>query len=85
MCGIAGLLDPGWSRTQDDIEALAGRIREMPPAMLAYKGLTWVRAPLLAWLDQVAASGGGSAPIGLPTVSNGPSRPRSSSARASTQ
>jgi hypothetical protein len=66
-------------------EALAARVRELPAAMLAYKGLSLVRTPLLAWLDQVAASGGGSAPIGLPTVSNGPSRPRSSSARASTQ
>lgn len=65
--------------------ALAARIREMPEPALLYKALAPVRAPLLAWLDQVAASGGGSAPIGLPTVSNGPSRPRSSSARPSTQ
>lgn len=72
-------------REQGAAEALAGRIRELPPAMLAYKGLTTIRTPLLTWLDQVAASGGGSAPIGLPTVSNGPSRPRSSSARARTQ
>lgn len=69
---------------------LAGRLREMPDAMLRYKGLAAVRPAILAWLErmaeaQVAASGGGSAPIGLPTVSNGPSRPRSSKARESTQ
>lgn len=31
--------------------ALAARIREMPEAMAAYKGILPIRTPLLAWLD----------------------------------
>jgi dimethylamine monooxygenase subunit A len=31
--------------------ALAARVREMPPAMAAYKGIAAIRDPLLAWLD----------------------------------
>jgi hypothetical protein len=31
--------------------ALAARVREMPPAMAAYKGIAAIRDPLMAWLD----------------------------------
>jgi len=36
--------------------ALALRIREMPPAMAAYKGIAPIREPLLAYLEQRAAA-----------------------------
>jgi hypothetical protein len=32
-------------------QALACRVREMPPAMAAYKGIAANREPLLAYLD----------------------------------
>jgi hypothetical protein len=34
--------------------ALAARVREMPPAMAAYKGIAAIRDPLMAWLDSRA-------------------------------
>jgi Haem-dependent oxidative N-demethylase, alpha subunit-like len=34
--------------------ALAGRVREMPPAMAAYKGIAAIREPLLEYLDRRA-------------------------------
>ena len=38
-------------------QALAARIREMPPAMARYKNVEPIRAPLLAYLDQRAGGG----------------------------
>jgi hypothetical protein len=37
-------------------QALALRIREMPPATAAYKGIAPIREPLLAYLEQRAAA-----------------------------
>ena len=36
-------------------QALAARLAELPDAMAAYKGITPIRAPLLAWLAARAA------------------------------
>jgi hypothetical protein len=44
-------------------QALALRLREMPAEMADYKGLTTIRTPLLAWLDQRATAGGASAAL----------------------
>jgi hypothetical protein len=38
-------------------QALALRVREMPPAMAAYKGIAAIREPLLAYLARRAAVG----------------------------
>jgi dimethylamine monooxygenase subunit A len=38
----------------DAARALGARVREMPPAMAAYKGIAAIREPLLAWLDDRA-------------------------------
>ena len=55
-------------------QALAARVREMPPAMAAYKGIAAIRAPLLAWLDgrgalREPADGNGSQPLPTPASS----------------
>lgn len=34
--------------------AMAARIREMEPGMAGYKGMRWLKGPLLGWLDAVA-------------------------------
>jgi len=52
-------------------QALAARVREMPPAMAAYKGIAAIRAPLVAWLDgrgalREPADGNGSQPLPTP-------------------
>jgi hypothetical protein len=39
-------------------QALATRVREMPPAMAAYKGIAAIREPLLSWLAERAAARG---------------------------
>jgi hypothetical protein len=36
--------------------ALADRIRELPPAMAAYKGIAPIREALLGWLERLAPS-----------------------------
>lgn len=39
------------------LRAMALRIREMPEAMLGYKGLLAIREPVLAWLDEAVRRG----------------------------
>ncbi|MCE3250507.1 MAG: hypothetical protein K0R41_4332 [Geminicoccaceae bacterium] len=48
----AAIEGPGAAR------ALAARVREMPPAMAAYKGIAAIREPLLEWLDGRAGKPG---------------------------
>ena len=49
---LADVLD-----TPQRVQALHGAIASMSPAVLAYRGLQGVRAPLLKWLDERAGRG----------------------------
>jgi dimethylamine monooxygenase subunit A len=56
--GIRTYLEPLAELTDvpEVAEALASRVREMPPAMAAYKGIAVIREPLLAYLERRAAT-----------------------------
>jgi dimethylamine monooxygenase subunit A len=56
--GIRAYLEPLAEVTEapELAEALALRVREMPPAMAAYKGIAAIREPLSAYLERRAAA-----------------------------
>jgi heme-dependent oxidative N-demethylase alpha subunit-like protein len=73
--GIRTYLEPLAEVTEvpELAQALASRVREMPPAMAAYKGIGAIRDPLLAYLERRAAA--------RPPITRSP-RPRPSPPRA---
>jgi hypothetical protein len=63
--GIRTYLEPLAEVTPEVAHALALRVREMPPAMAAYKGIGSIRAPLLDYLERRATKARSAEDIGV--------------------